>query len=267
MNPAKTHGAFSWSELMTTDASAAGEFYANLLGYQVEVADMESGPYTMLKLGQTPVAGVMNLPEGEEAPPAWVFYVTVDDVDAAAERCRSLGAQQVWPMTDVPDVGRMTGFLDPQGAYFAMIQYAYPDMEGTPEPNFGDAFVTHGAFSWFELRSPDVAAAKEFYLAVFGWNIKDQEMAGGFSYPVIHVGETGVGGMIPPPASGIPAHWAGYITVDDSDAIAKSAEEAGGSVIASMDMPSVGKMHVFQDPQGAAITVIKYVPMDQPQDV
>ena len=33
MDVYKTHGAFSWSELMTTDPKAAAEFYSGLFGW------------------------------------------------------------------------------------------------------------------------------------------------------------------------------------------------------------------------------------------
>ncbi|MFV1979920.1 MAG: VOC family protein, partial [Rhodothermia bacterium] len=148
-------------------------------------------------------------------------------------------------------------FIDPQGAYFSIIKYAFADMGGTPEFDFADAFKTHGAFSWFELRCEDVGAAREFYTALFGWNIEDMPM-GDNSYPVIKVGDVGVGGMTPLPAPGIPPHWGGYITVDDSDAIAEAATAAGATIHASMTIPTVGRFHAIADPQGAVVSVITY---------
>jgi predicted enzyme related to lactoylglutathione lyase len=240
---------------MTPDPKAAAEFYSKVIGYSVQTHDMPSGPYHMLMDGSTPRAGIMSLPE-PGIPPNWSFYVTVDDVDAIVDTAKGRGAEQAWPLTDVPDVGRMTGFIDPHGAYFSVIQYSYGDMEGAPE--FESFFVSHGAFSWFELRSQNVAAARDFYTALFRWNIEDTPVAG-ITYPVIKVGGTGVGGMIPPPAPGIPSHWAGFITVNDADQTAEAARSAGGSILASMDMPEVGRIHVIQDPQGANVSVITYV--------
>jgi catechol 2,3-dioxygenase-like lactoylglutathione lyase family enzyme len=36
-----------------------------------------------------------------------------------------------------------------------------------------DAFVQHGAFSWCELMTTDVAAAKRFYAELLGWSITE----------------------------------------------------------------------------------------------
>ena len=256
MNPATTHGSFSWSELMTSDPATAAEFYANLLGYDIETMAMDQGPYLLLKLADAPKAGVMGLPD-PNIPPNWGFYVTVDDVDVSAEKAKELGANQVFPTMEV-GVGRVTAFTDPQGAYFSIITYSYPDMEGAPEPNFADAFTTHGAFSWFELRTPDIEAAKAFYTALFGWTFEDWP-TGDTTYLTIKVGDVGIGGLIPPPPPGMPPHWGAYITVDDADSVAAAASAAGATIHASMDIPTVGRIHVIGDPQGAVVSVVKYV--------
>jgi predicted enzyme related to lactoylglutathione lyase len=256
MNPSTTHGAFSWSELMTSDAEAAAHYYANLLGYSVRSDEMSMGPYHMLVSGQMPRAGVMGLPD-PNVPPNWGFYVTVDDVDASAAKAGELGATPIFPPMDIPKVGRMAAFMDPQGAYFSMITYAFADMGGAPEMDFADSFVTHGAFSWFEMRASDVDAARAFYGALFGWNIEDMSVDGN-TYAQIKVGDVGIGGVIPVPMPEVPPHWAGYITVDDSDAIAEAATAAGGTVVFTMEMPSVGRFHAISDPQGAVFSVITY---------
>jgi len=49
MDVFKTHGAFSWSELMTSDPAAAAVFYGPLFGWCVEAMDMGGGPYHVLK--------------------------------------------------------------------------------------------------------------------------------------------------------------------------------------------------------------------------
>lgn len=60
-------------------------------------------------------------------PSHWGVYVTVDDVDAIAKKAEELGAKTVVPLTDVPNVGRLCAFQDPQGAVISVITYA--DME------------------------------------------------------------------------------------------------------------------------------------------
>lgn len=125
---ADKHGAFSWCELMTTDVEAAKRFYAELFGWTTEtvthdcVEGMGKVEYNLIKMGETEVGGMMAWPqEAQGNPPYWGVYVTVDDVDAAADKAQELGGSIVVPLTDIPDVGRFCVVRDPQGAVISMI--------------------------------------------------------------------------------------------------------------------------------------------------
>ena len=81
MDAFKTHGAFSWFELDTSDPAKALAFYGQLFGWTHETSDMGGGPYHVLKVGDTSVGGVMQTPPDAGAkPPMWNCYLTVDDV-------------------------------------------------------------------------------------------------------------------------------------------------------------------------------------------
>jgi hypothetical protein len=124
MDVFKTHGAFSWSELMTRDPAAAAAFYAGLFGWKTESMPMPGGTYTVVKAGESSVGGITALPAGAEGmPPAWGVYVTVTDVDATVAQAVALGGKVVAPVMQVPGVGRMAVLADPQGAVFNVMQY------------------------------------------------------------------------------------------------------------------------------------------------
>lgn len=53
---------------------------------------------------------------------SWLFYVRVTDLDAATGRARTLGGTVTMGPHDVPGGGRIAGFVDPQGAPFALHQ-------------------------------------------------------------------------------------------------------------------------------------------------
>ena len=119
------HGAFGWTELMTTDAAAAGEFYSSLFGWELEEEAMEGMTYTMIKVDGEPVGGMMGMPPDCQAMgPCWGVYVTVDDVDATAAKVESLGGKVLRPPADIPEVGRFCVLQDPQGAAICAITYA-----------------------------------------------------------------------------------------------------------------------------------------------
>jgi hypothetical protein len=124
-----------------------------------------------------------------------------------------------------------------------------------------DRFKAHGDFSWVELLTTDVEAAKEFYQGVFGWELSESPMPEG-GYTLIKAGGRAVGGMMSMPPGvppGTPPHWMAYVTVDDVDAVAKKVGELGGRMLVPpMDIPDVGRFCTFQDPHGAVISAIQY---------
>jgi predicted enzyme related to lactoylglutathione lyase len=64
----------------------------------------------------------------------------------------------------------------------------------------------------------------------------------------------------PPGAEGVPPHWGVYVTVDDVDTSARKAEELGAkTIVPPTDIPEVGRFYMFQDPQGAVLSVITYL--------
>ena len=124
MDVYKTHGAFSWSELMTTDPKAATAFYAKLFGWNIQTMDMGTGPYHVVKAGETSVGGVMGMPPNAPGmPPMWGCYVTVKNVDETAAQCSTLGGTVLMPPTDIPTIGRFAVLKDPQGAVINVMTY------------------------------------------------------------------------------------------------------------------------------------------------
>lgn len=255
MNPFSTHGAISWPELQTSDDNAALSFYRTVFGWETESSEMPGGmgTYHVGKVGGAPHAGLMQR-VSEDMPPCWIFYVTVDDADAIAARVPELGGQVFMEVMTVPTVGKFCGIADPQGAMIFVMEWEPND---GPEVNFVDAFQTPGKFSWFQLQTPDVDGAVAFYTALFGWNTEVNMMGAG-PYTMLKIGDVGFGGAIPPMGE-VPAHWAGYLTVSDADQTAARIASNGGTVMgAPMDIPEVGRMVVFQDPQGAHCMAIAY---------
>lgn len=123
-------------------------------------------------------------------------------------------------------------------------------------------FMKHGVFSWNELMTTDLEAAKKFYGTMFGWTFEETTMDCGGSYVVAKDGDAMLAGMflktkdVP---EHIPPHWGSYVTVDDVDASARLAEESGATIVFPLtDISGVGRMCVVQDPQGAVFSIITY---------
>ena len=120
----KQHGAFSWNELMTTDWKASKTFYAELFGWALDDLDIPGMPYTIAKVGNKEVAGIMPKPaEADSLPATWGSFVTVDNVDNSVKKAATLGAKVAVEPRDIPNVGRFAVIIDPQGAMLSMISY------------------------------------------------------------------------------------------------------------------------------------------------
>jgi hypothetical protein len=109
-------------ELSTTDLAKAKAFYGELFDWKFE--DVPAGPhdtYTIVKVGEGTGGGMMKHPV-PGAPSAWLAYVLVDDVGAATQKAKSLGARVLKEVTEVGGMGWFSVIADPTGAALALWQ-------------------------------------------------------------------------------------------------------------------------------------------------
>src|SRR6266851_3282894 len=110
-----------------------------------------------------------------------------------------------------------------------------------------------GTFSWVDLTVPDTKAAAKFYSELLGWTADEPNSEYG-GYAMVRTNGKAVAGLTPQMSPGAPAAWTTYVNVDDADATAEKAKQAGGQVIfGPMDVMSQGRMALVQDPTGAVI--------------
>src|SRR3954452_1606094 len=93
-----------------------------------------------------------------------------------------------------------------------------------------------GTFSWVDLATTDVEAARGFYGALFGWESEDVPAGENATYTMLRKDGLDVAAMYAmredQQAAGVPPHWLSYVTVADVDATAARAAELGGTVLA-----------------------------------
>lgn len=119
-------GDFSWHELATTDHEAAFDFYTDLFGWEKQEAmDMgEAGVYQMYGLGGNMMGGMYNKTADQPFPSAWLYYITIGDLDAAVGRVKKNGGKIIVEPMEVPGGSRIAVGTDPQGAAFGLHQRA-----------------------------------------------------------------------------------------------------------------------------------------------
>lgn len=106
---------FVHTELNTTDPKNAKEFYGQLLDWDLE--DMQMGPsgtYTMIKLGDSTIGGIMKHPM-PGAPTLWIPYVLVDNLAASTKKAKQLGATIIKENQPVEGMGAFSIITDPTG--------------------------------------------------------------------------------------------------------------------------------------------------------
>lgn len=116
-----------------------------------------------------------------------------------------------------------------------------------------------GTPCWIDLMTPDVDAATTFYTSLFGWSAEDSHDDDGTRIYTnfLRDGQVVAGmGEQPEQMAGMPPVWSTYVATDDVDATTAKVQEAGGSVMMpAMDVMDVGRMAIYSDPTGAAISV------------
>ncbi len=112
---------------------------------------------------------------------------------------------------------------------------------------------------WYELMTTDIAAAEAFYKNVVGWTSTPFE---GSPEPYTlfkRSGDVGVAGLLKvPEGMNAPPFWAMYLAVPQFDDAVAHIKRLGGSELSPViDIPTVGRLQMVKDPQGAAFYIIQ----------
>jgi uncharacterized protein len=249
------NGLFVWYDLFTSDPAKAKDFYTKVVGWETEVwpdSDPKM-PYTMWKANGKAMGGVMSIPPfAQGAPPHWLGYVFVPNVDETAKQITALGGRLLHEPMDIPKVGRFVAFADPQGAVLAAFSPAPSDRPRPVEA------PKQGEMSWHELTTTDHVSAFKFYSTLFGWE-KTEAMDMGDMGVYQMYGKHGItlGGMFDGCKINLmPPVWFFYVSVESADKAAERVTANGGQVMnGPMDVPGGGRIAQCQDPQGAVFAV------------
>jgi predicted enzyme related to lactoylglutathione lyase len=254
-------GQFIWYELITPDPDAAKAFYDAVAGWDIEPQPAGPLDYRMIRRSDGGNAGgVLRLSEEMArggGRPAWLGYLSVDDVDATLAAITAEGGQIHMPATDMPGVGRIAMVTDPAGAPFYVMR---------PTPREGQADAVSDVFSadrpqhvrWNELATSDPDGATDFYRRHFGWTQEGAMPMGPLGdYRFIQRDEVGIGaimGLIPPNTR---SQWNFYIGVDHIDRAVAALTAGGGQLLHGPQQIPGGEYSANGlDPQGAAFGIV-----------
>ena len=127
----------------------------------------------------------------------------------------------------------------------------------TEEPT---GLVKSGKFVWVDLITQDVAAAKSFYGALFGWSFR-----GDGRYTSVLRDGTPIAGIVAAADPERVSEWVGNMSVTDVDRAAALVEARGGKVERKpVDAPDRGRLALVSDSEGALLLLLRTAGGDPP---
>jgi predicted enzyme related to lactoylglutathione lyase len=244
-------GRFVWHDLMTKDVAGTKRFYGALLGWRFEETTRNERPYTIAKVGSTPVAGIVDISMFPNAGAQWLSYMTVANVDQAAALVLSGGGKIVLTPRDVAPVARVAIVADPQGAPLGLAQL----WKDRPDPI--TPVPMH--FFWDEFLAHDAAQAIDFYKRLAGYDSSITDTRLGVEYHVLRKARGRAGLFQLPATSDVQPNWLPYLLAPDPGAMTALVVGLGGRVI----LPPAperrnNSLAVVADPGGAPFALQKY---------
>ncbi|HBE91188.1 MAG TPA: hypothetical protein DDW55_01180 [Gammaproteobacteria bacterium] len=238
-------GKVVWHDLVTPDPLAAGKFYEQLFGWQIEY----QGQYAVVRNGGKLIAGILKVEpsDGSARDGVWLPSVSVTDVDAAASMAKANGGKILKGPVDMDLRGRAVLISDPHQANLVLLKAKGGDPADT-EAAIGD-------WMWDEVWTTNPDSTEVFYSAVLGYD----EMVSGGEYAVfLHKGNWRAG-MRHIGINKEQMLWVPVVRVADPEATTQRVRELGGVVWVTPDeAPGIGDTALIGDTTGALLLIQRW---------
>jgi predicted enzyme related to lactoylglutathione lyase len=121
---------------------------------------------------------------------------------------------------------------------------------------------------WYELMTTDMQAAERFYTAVLDWAAAPTTVAPQPYTMFSRAGNAPVAGVMTQPEDvKAPPFWAMYVGVPRLEDAAAQIKQLGGREYSPViDVPTIGRMQMMGDPQGAAFYIYEPASTDLPPE-
>ena len=112
-----------WADLSSADPERAGKFYGGLFGWQLLKDEKDPSGYIHIKNGEHFIGGIPPAQHrNPNAPPHWLVYFQVANVEATTDKASQLGGKVLMPPRNMENVGTWSVVADPQGAVFSLFK-------------------------------------------------------------------------------------------------------------------------------------------------
>jgi len=117
-----------------------------------------------------------------------------------------------------------------------------------------------GTFSWIDLATTDLEAAKSFYSELFGLEAVDTPAGPDMVYTMLNLDEKPVAALYQinqeQREQGMRPHWDSYVTVENVDEAMEKAKGLDGTVLQEpVELSDSGRWGIIQDPTGAILAL------------
>jgi len=245
---------FVWFDYVVQDVAKATGFLGELFNWKTQEIPLGGGvTYAMLNADGEGIGGILKTPPGAPPEAHWLSHLRVADAKAASETIVKLGGKVLKPAAKQGEFGTMAIVADSLGGPFALWEPTKPTEEA------GDFKGKPGHWVWNELYTADVATSVAFYTA-FG-NFTEETMAiKDGSYHILNAGGKSRAGVMKSPRP-MPQAWLPYVQVASVDDTVAKAKRLGANIhMAGEDVPGVGRIAIFSDPQGGMLGLLQPSP-------
>jgi len=104
----------AWIDITAKDAARSRKFYGVLFDWNIDVNESMNYGLVTPTLEHLP-GGIGQASDENPHPPRLVTYFAVPDVETALGRAGRLGGTTVVPTWEIPGLGKMAVFHDPDG--------------------------------------------------------------------------------------------------------------------------------------------------------
>ena len=253
-------GKLIWAELVTPDLAAAKRFYGGVLGWTFHDIATGDTTYVIARLGDAPIAGLVQRskePNGQ-GQAAWLPFLSVADLQQAAQRIIEHGGKEVLPPRAYRLRGKQAVYADPQGAVFAVLN----SHSGDPP----DVLAAPGEWIWGAVMTRDPDSDAGFYQEVFDFEVFELPSDDRGNHLLLASENFARASVNPlPQPDAVQPHWVAFVRVADVSKAAEAAKTFGGRVVVEPHQDRHGgTVALLADPAGAVIGVMDWTETTPP---
>lgn len=245
-------GKFVWHDLLTDKLPEVKAFYGELFDWEFEGDNDPKAPYTLIKHNGKPIGGIVYTDLKKDINESqWLSYLSVPDVDAAAQFIKKNGGTVHRKPWDLKNRGRLAVVSDAQDALFVIFRAN----EGDPK----ESEPAINEWMWVELFSNNQEASSDFYKNFMGYTPESTVVRDTATYIVLKMGDDDRAGIIQNPFQGVRPNWLPYLRVKDPSVLVDKVEKLGGTVyLAPREDIRKGSVALIVDPSGAAVAIQRW---------